>query len=250
MINTIHNKVNRFLGLELKFHWTVLILMALVTSAINRTTIATFPDTNIVLSYAIGLFISICVILSITAHEMGHVIAGRRYGAQCDGITIFALGGIAKIRSQLPSAKSELVVALAGPAVSLSIAVLGMAVNIMISAANTNLVSLVIAIIITLNLMFAIFNLIPAFPLDGGRVLRSIIWMIKGDLLVATKYASYGGYIFGSAMIGAGLLMIFGVYIPFLGQGFISGVWIGLIGFIIIVIGRSELQNTLMSAKY
>jgi Zn-dependent protease len=228
MLQLTINKVNKFLGLELKFHWSVLILILIIASSMGEMAIAKFQEINIILIYATSILTTLGVILSVIAHEMGHVIAGRKFGVQCSDITIFALGGAARPTSEFTSAKSEFFTAIGGPLVSIGIAiVLILAVILMpINLATWNIFMLGI-----MNVMLGVFNLIPAFPLDGGRVLRSAIWKVTGSFVTATKYASYIGQFFGGCMIGLGIYTMIST-LSF------NGIWFGVIGFFIIVAAR------------
>jgi Zn-dependent protease len=229
MIKAVSQKIDRFLGLKLRFHWSSLILIYLITSIFGEMAVQKFQETNIVLVYTASVFITLLVVLSIIAHEMGHVIAGRRNGIGFSSVTIFALGGLAKPTNQFPTPKSELITSVAGPLISFSIATVSLIVFIIATIIiGEGLVTWTLSIIAILNTMMGIFNLIPAFPLDGGRILRATIWMAKGNFLIATKYASYTGQVIGGLMIGYGAISVL------TGGGLLNGVWIGIIGFIII----------------
>jgi Zn-dependent protease len=189
------------------------------------------------LIYLSGILVSFGLILSIIAHEMGHVIVCRKFGIDCSSIMIFMFGGAAVPTSNFQTAKSEFFVAIAGPMVSLFIAImlaiLIMPITILL---DLNLISYIIAFMIFSNILFCVFNLIPAFPLDGGRILRSVIWAIKKDYIIATKYASYSGQFFGGCMIG------YGITISIITSS-INGIWIGIIGFIVMSSARQAYRR-------
>ncbi len=167
---------------------------------------------------ALGLFVSIVL------HELGHATIARRDGVPMKGITLFLFGGVAQMDREPPTAKSEFRMAIAGPIVSYVLAAVfyvayGLAQGSGAPAAAVG-VLLYLAVI---NAVLATFNLLPAFPLDGGRVLRSALWARNKDLRKATRTASQAGSFFGILFIVLGVMSIFG-------GNFIGGMWWALIG--------------------
>jgi Zn-dependent protease/CBS domain-containing protein len=170
---------------------------------------------------AIGLFTSIIF------HEFCHSIVARHYGLPMKGITLFIFGGIAEMTQEPQSPKVEFLMAAAGPLSSILLSATFFAVYFVgkISGLPTT-VNGVLAYLGWLNLILAAFNLIPAFPLDGGRILRSALWAAKKNLRWATKIASAFGNGFGI------ILIVLGIF-SFINQNFIGGLWYILIGFFI-----------------
>ncbi len=170
---------------------------------------------------AIGLFASIIF------HEFCHSIVARRFGLPMKGITLFVFGGVAEMEDEPASPKVEFLMAIAGPLSSVLLGAVFYAVNFISKKISFYVpVNGVLIYLAYLNLALAVFNLIPAFPLDGGRVLRSILWAIKGNLRWATKVASFLGESFGFLLMFVGILQFFS------GQG-LGGVWYFLIGLFI-----------------
>jgi Zn-dependent protease/predicted transcriptional regulator len=166
---------------------------------------------------ALGLFGSIVV------HELSHSLVARRYNLAMKGITLFIFGGVAEMAEEPRNAKTEFLMAIAGPITSILI---GCALSILYAAGRDAWpvpVAAVIGYLAWINLVLAAFNLIPAFPLDGGRVLRSALWYWKGNLASATRIASAIGSGFGI------LLMVLAVWQLFTGN-FIGAMWWFLIG--------------------
>jgi Zn-dependent protease len=182
---------------------------------------------------AIGLFASIIF------HEFWHSLAARSFGMPMKGITLFLFGGVAEMEDEPPSAKIEAVMALAGPAASV---VIGLVFLLLAGLGNqmgwTKPVMGVVGYLGTINLLLAAFNMIPAYPLDGGRVLRSILWAVKKDLNWATKLSSRVGGGFGLALIVLGVINV-------LYGGFISGMWWALIGMFIRGVSKASYQQLL-----
>jgi Zn-dependent protease/predicted transcriptional regulator len=170
---------------------------------------------------ALGLF------FSIVFHEFWHSMIARRYGLPMKGITLFIFGGVAEMEDEPANARTELLMAIAGPVSSM---VLGFVFILLYRAERAVTLSAPVGGVLFylgwLNVVLAIFNMIPAFPLDGGRVLRSILWYARGNLRWATRVASAIGSGMGLLLIGLGLL-------TFIGGGFITGIWYFLIGMFI-----------------
>ncbi len=167
---------------------------------------------------ALGLFLSIIV------HEFSHSLVARKYGMPMKGITLFIFGGVAEMGDEPPNPKAEFMMAIVGPLSSFGIAVVFYGIY---RAGHGGLFSEpvvgVVGYLAWINTILAAFNLVPAFPLDGGRVLRSIIWGIKGNLRKATRISSNIGAGFGI------LLIVFGVF-SIIGGNFVGGMWWFLIG--------------------
>jgi len=170
---------------------------------------------------ALGLF------LSIVFHEFWHSIVARYYGLPMRGITLFIFGGVAEMEDEPQNAKTELLMAVAGPISSVVLGVIFLLVYLGVTAAAwSEPVGGVLLYLGWLNIILAVFNMLPAFPLDGGRVLRSILWFAKGNLRWATRIAASIGS-------GVGMLLIVLGLLSFITGGFITGIWYFLIGMFI-----------------
>ncbi|MGD8326167.1 MAG: site-2 protease family protein [Sphingomonadales bacterium] len=174
---------------------------------------------------AIGLFASIIL------HELSHSLVARRYGIQMRGITLFIFGGVAEMENEPPSARSEFNMAIAGPIASLIIGGICKAAAAMTAALPQ--ISVVFGHLAIINIALAIFNMIPAFPLDGGRALRAFLWGRHNDLMRATRTAAKLGQLLGLGLIGLGVLFL-------LGGGGIGALWWGLIGLFVNMLARAE----------
>ncbi|MFW5813526.1 MAG: M50 family metallopeptidase [Fibrobacterota bacterium] len=167
---------------------------------------------------ALGLFLSIIV------HEFCHSLVARHYGLPMKGITLFVFGGVAEMEDEPPSAKAEFLMALAGPVASVLV---GLAFWGILATGSVFLwpvpVLLIFSYLRTINLVLALFNMLPAFPLDGGRVFRSLLWGIKGNIMWATRVASMVGSGFGLLLIALGVYFVFAA-------GNLGGLWWALIG--------------------
>jgi len=178
----------------------------------------------------IGLFI--CVAL----HELGHALTARRFGVEMRGITLFIFGGIAEMADEPPTPKAEFWIAVGGPIVSVLLALLFWLATM--AGAFFAPVEGALGYLAWINMVLVIFNMIPAFPLDGGRVLRSIVWRIKNDLFAATRVTSKIGGGFGYALMGLGVLSFF------LGDP-IGAIWAFILGMFLRGAAKASYQQLL-----
>ncbi|MEW5746203.1 MAG: site-2 protease family protein [Nitrospirota bacterium] len=229
----------KLFGFEVKIDASWLIIALLVTLTLAR---GVFPLNYKGLSssayWAMGIIGALGLFASIIFHEFFHSIVARKYGLPMKGITLFVFGGVAEMEDEPPNAKTEFLMALAGP---LSSIVLGFAFYGLTGAlpGMPLYISGVIAYLSFINFVLAGFNLIPAFPLDGGRILRSLLWHWKGNIRWATRVASAIGSGFGLFLIIMGLLGLF--------QGnVVGGVWSFLIGMFIRSASQMSYQQVLL----
>lgn len=183
---------------------------------------------------AIGLF------ASIIAHELSHSLVARRLGMPIKGITLFIFGGVAEMKQEPHSPKAELMIAIAGPVSSLLMALVFFVVYSLGKFSGwPEAVYGVVNYLAWINAILAIFNLVPAFPLDGGRILRSLLWGWKGDLRWSTRVASQIGAGFGIFLIILGVLQFFS-------GNFIGGMWWFIIGMFVRGAAKAAYQQLLV----
>jgi Zn-dependent protease/CBS domain-containing protein len=183
---------------------------------------------------AVGLFASIIV------HELFHSLVARRFGLQMRGITLFVFGGVAEMEDEPPSAKAEFAMSIAGPVTSIVVGLIFLGSYWLGNGASwSNPARGIVVYLGAINLILAAFNLIPAFPLDGGRVLRSALWQWKGSIRWATRVASRFGSGFGIVLIVLGVIY-------FIRGDFIGGVWFALIGLFIRRASQMSYQRVLI----
>lgn len=182
---------------------------------------------------ALGLFLSIIV------HEFSHSLAARTFGMDIKGITLFIFGGVAEMKDEPPSPKAEFIMAVMGPLASIIIGLIFYGLRFFGQKQGLSApVNGVLGYLAFINLILAGFNIVPAFPLDGGRILRAILWGVKGNLRWATRVTSQIGSGFGI------LLIILGV-ISFLQGNFIGGMWWFLIGLFLRGAAKASYQQLL-----
>ena len=224
--------LGRILGIRIGVNWSWLLIAGLLVWTLAGSV---FPSTNPDLSN--GAYVAMAVVaallffLSILLHELGHAVQARRDHVAIEGITLWMLGGVAKIAGRVPSAGAELRIALGGPIVSL---VLGLAfVGAAVALPLPEQADAVAAWLGYVNLVLLVFNLIPAFPLDGGRVLLASLWLASGDFARSTRRAVTVSRVAAVAMIGVGVALVFTGNLT-------SGVWLGFIGWFLLQAAAGE----------
>jgi Zn-dependent protease len=225
-------RIGRIAGVDIRLHWTWWFAAALIAISLAGTV---FPDEVSGLSgtayVVMGLVTALLFFASLLLHELGHALEARREGIATRGITLWMLGGVAWSAARFPTPGVEARVALAGPAVS---AVLG---AVLVGAGLINwLPDSIAAVLLWLgwtNLLLLAFNLIPALPLDGGRVLRALVWRMRGDLLAATRAAARVSQAIAVALIATGLAGFL------IGPG-VGGLWLAFIGWFVFSAAAGE----------
>ncbi len=218
-------KLFRLLGFEVRIDLSWLFLGLLIAWSLAQGLFPYFfPEMTTAQYWAMAVAGVAGLLVSIVLHEFSHPIVARRYGMPIDGITLFIFGGVAEMEDEPPSAKAEFMMAVAGPIASAVLAWLFFQLSSIGAGMGVPpTVTGVIVYLAYLNLLLALFNIIPAFPLDGGRVLRSILWGVRKDLEWATRIAMRIGAGFGW------VLVFFGIWALFNGNP-VGGIWWILIG--------------------
>jgi Zn-dependent protease/CBS domain-containing protein len=190
-------RIARLFGIELRIHISWVVIFGLVFFSLwNDVFPSQYPFWSDQKTLLVSVITALLFFSSIVAHELSHSLVARRFNMRVSSITLFLLGGVANLQEEPPSAKAEFYMAAAGPFMSLCIGALGLGIANLIDTLNVvslQTVSAVAGYLGVINLALAGFNMIPGFPLDGGRVLRSIIWAIRHDRGKATAIAARGG---------------------------------------------------------
>src|SRR5215831_6375059 len=237
-------RLGRIAGVEVRLDWSLLIVFWLILVNLGIGLFpARHPDWSSGMTWAVAFVASLLFFVSILAHELSHALVGRANGVPVDGITLFIFGGVARMQREPPSPRAELLMTVVGPLTSLAIGAAALFAGMRLAAPSafdaadpftafrhTSPLAAVLLWLGPINVVLGLFNLIPGFPLDGGRVLRALLWAATGDYSRATRWAAGVGQAFGLLLIFAGIGMIFGVSIPLLGSGFVPGLWLAFIG--------------------
>jgi len=225
-------ELGRIAGIRIGVNWSWLVVFALIVWTLAATI---FPDSNPGLSegtyLAMAVIAAVLFFVSLLLHELGHALVARRQGVEIEGITLWLFGGVAKFKGMFPSARAEFRIAVAGPLVSLGIGVFFVLIALVGDLPEA--VDGVVGYLGYINLVLLVFNLIPALPLDGGRVLRSILWQTKGDFRWATIVAADVARVFAYLFIGLGLAEVF-----FLNS--FAGVWLAFLGWFLLQAAGAE----------
>lgn len=237
-------RIGSILGIEIRLDWSLMIIFLLISLSLGAGLFpAWHPDWGAGLVWLTALVAAVLLIASILVHELSHALVGRAKGVPVRRITLFVFGGTAHLEEEPRAWRAEFWMAVVGPVTS---ALIGFACLYAGSALAGELqvdpddpfavlsqlgpAATVLMWLGPINLLLAAFNLVPGFPLDGGRVLRALLWGITGDLYRATRWASALGRAFGIVLIGFGIAMFLGIRVPFFGTGPVGGLWLALIG--------------------
>ena len=184
---------------------------------------------------ALGLFASIVV------HEFSHSIVARRYGVPMKGITLFIFGGVAEMEEEPADPKTEFLMAIAGPLASVVVGGIFYVIGVAARSSWPIEFLVILGYLASINWLLAVFNMIPAFPLDGGRVLRAALWQRWGNLVRATRAATFAGSLFGTLLIVGGVLqLVFG--------NFVGAVWWFLLGMFLRMVSEASYQRVLLQS--
>ena len=233
-----HNiPLGRILGIPIGLDYSWFVVFALLTWMLAGSYYpAEFKDWSPLLYWFMGAVTAIMLFVSVLLHELGHSVVALRYNIPVRSITLFLFGGVAQIGAEPPSAIAEFLIAIAGPLVSLVLAVLFYSVQPLVAGMEPLLgLAKYLAYI---NLALVLFNLIPGYPLDGGRVFRAIVWAITGNMRRATLIAANVGRFFAFLFIFAGVWQMFS-------GNFGGGLWIAFIGWFLDNAASAQVQQVM-----
>jgi Zn-dependent protease/CBS domain-containing protein len=225
-------RIGRIAGIEVGINWTWFLIFALIAFTLAEVV---FPETTPDLApgayWAMGAIAAVLFFGSILLHELGHAIQARRDEVEIEGITLWLFGGVAKFKDLYASPGAEFRIALAGPLVTVAIIVVLFA--LVAAIALPAAVDGVITWLAVINLVILVFNLFPALPLDGGRLLHAGLWRARGDLGWATRVGAGIGVSFGYFLAGAGIAL-------FIFTTAFGGLWMAIIGWFLATAARAE----------
>jgi Zn-dependent protease/CBS domain-containing protein len=230
-------KLGSVAGIPLYLDYSAFIIFALIAYEVG---FLIYSNLSFVVELTIGIVSAILVFVSIIVHELAHSIVAKRNGLKIGRITMYLLGGVSEMEEEPPTANLELKMSAAGPLTSLAIGAicfLGWTASVDLSAPL--LVQIPLYYSFFLNVIVAAFNLIPAFPMDGGRMLRSLIWRTNGDVMRSTRIASTVGRVFAYLMVFTGIFFI-------ISGDFFDGLWLILIGWFISTAASSEMNQMII----
>jgi Zn-dependent protease/predicted transcriptional regulator len=224
-------RLGRLFGIEVGLHYSWFIIALLITMSLGAQFQASHKEWGSTEIWALSILTALLFFVTLLAHEMSHALVARTRGLTTKAITLFALGGVAQIEKEPEDAKTEFLVGIVGPLSSAVIGCLSLGVAWALgwrvgAAPETPLLSMFVWLGY-INLSLAAFNMIPGYPLDGGRILRSILWLTSGNPVRATQQAATVGKAIALLFIAFGIFRFFG------GAGF-GGLWIAFIGWFLL----------------
>ncbi|HET9847249.1 MAG TPA: site-2 protease family protein [Candidatus Dormibacteraeota bacterium] len=234
--------LGRIAGIEIGLNWSLAIAFFLFAGSLAGDVFPLDVPGYSGTSYFIASVIAVILFYaSLLAHELGHALVARRLGTRVDGITLWLFGGVARLSGDAVSDSAELRITLVGPAITVVVAIIFAVISAALGTFNLfPLTADMFAWLARINFLLAVFNLIPAFPLDGGRVLRALLWRFTHDQVRATSIAAWLGRGFGALMI------LGGFYLILFANSLINGVWFSVLGwFLFSAAGSQELQTRL-----
>lgn len=230
-------------GVPVGVHWSVLVIMALVVVLLGDSVLPTMaPGGSATTYWLVAAPGAVVFLASLLAHELAHALVARRRGVRVRSITLWMLGGVTHLEGEAPSPRTELEIAVAGPLTSVAagVALLAAAWGLDTVGAPAAVVMAVLWIGV-MNAFLGAFNLLPGAPLDGGRVLRAVLWRIHGDRARADRIATRAGKATGAVMIGLGVLEV-------LALGRLDGLWLVLLGWFLVQSAGAEQRTGIIRA--
>lgn len=227
--------LGRIAGVRTGIHWSVLFIFVIIALGLAQGRFPrAYPGHAPVVYWAAGLGAAVVFLASLLAHELAHAVVARRNGVAVDDIVLWLLGGVARLRSEASTPAAELRIAGVGPLVSLLLGGLFVLGDWLLTLGSApGLLIEVVAWLAGINLLLAVFNALPAAPLDGGRLLRAFLWWRSGDRLRATAGAAAAGRFLGWLLVVLGL-------VAFMRGGGFGGLWLALIGWFLITAATAE----------
>ena len=230
--------LGRIAGIQVGVNVSVFLIVVILVSGLATGQLpAAFPNRSVI-SYVIAAIIAAVLFLaSLLAHELAHSLVARRNGIEVESIVLWLLGGVAQLRGEARTPAADFRIAIVGPLTSL-----GLAIGFGLAAGGVGLLGVsglpfgVLAYLAAANAMLAVFNLIPAAPLDGGRVLRAALWRWRGERQTAAVNAARAGRVLGFVLLAFGVLQVV------TGDG-LGGVWLALIGWFVVSAATAEEQQ-------
>jgi Zn-dependent protease/predicted transcriptional regulator len=235
-------RLGKVLGFEISIDWSWLLIFFLVVFTLSS---GYFPSLRqnfgVTTNWMLGVAAALLLFASVLVHELSHSVVARRNGIEVKGITLFIFGGVSQTADEPQSATEEFWMSIVGPVTSFALAVFfGVLEFIGINSHWPGAVVALVGYLAMINFFLGVFNLVPGFPLDGGRVLRSIIWGASGNLTKATRWASYSGQAFGYLLMAVGFFNMVAL------GAMIGGLWLIFIGWFLTGAARSSYEQLMV----
>ncbi len=254
-------RLGRVFGIEIHVNWSWLFIFGLVSWSLSLTFGQIHHEWSLNMRWGMAMLAAFLFFWSVLAHELAHSLVALARGVPVANITLFMFGGVSNMQREPASPAEEMVITIVGPLMSLFLGAAclvvgtgGMKVDAASLTAPAILAQLqplntALAWLGSVNIMIGFFNLIPAFPLDGGRMVRSLIWAVLNDIRRSTRWATRFGQAVAWSLIAGGLVIIFGLKLPILGGDLLNGLWLVLIGIFLHVVALSGYRQAVMEDR-
>jgi Zn-dependent protease len=227
-------RLGKIFGIEVGFNWSLIFIFALVAWMLATTILPIdAPGHPPLVYWAVAAAGAVLFYVCLLAHELSHALVARSHGVKVAGITLWLFGGVSRLEGEPTSARSEALIAGVGPLTSFVVAAIAFGLGLAASTAGNALITDLFGWLTFVNVALGLFNLVPAFPLDGGRLLSSFLWWRSGSRQRGVHNAVRVGRVFAFLMIAAGVLELF------LGE-VVSGIWIAFLGWFLLSAAASE----------
>jgi Zn-dependent protease/predicted transcriptional regulator len=234
-------RIGRIAGIDIDINVSWIIILVLLTVSLATGWFPQlYPGWSTATYWLIAFLSSLLLFVSVLLHELAHSLVARRRGLPVKSITLFIFGGVSNIEREPPSPGIEFQMAVVGPLTSLVIGVICFLLQLPLRGSNSPLEGILYYLAVT-NILLGVFNLIPGFPLDGGRVLHSIVWRLTGNMRQATRVASLTGQFI------AYLFILLGIWIFFAGS-ILDGLWLGFIGWFLLSAAQSANAQVMLTS--
>jgi Zn-dependent protease/CBS domain-containing protein len=236
-------RIGRVAGIDIQVNVSWLVILVLLTFSLAVSWFpTTVPRQSTLIYWVLGFIAALLLFVSVLLHELAHSLVARARGVPVKSITLFIFGGVSDLQQEPQSPGVEFQIAIVGPLTSLVIGAISLVAGNLIGS-SAPLVAAVLGYLGVTNLLLGVFNLIPGFPLDGGRVLRAIIWRVTGSLRQATRVATLVGQVI------AYLFIVAGVFLFFSGD-FINGLWFGFIGWFLLQAAQAANSQVMLESIF
>ena len=237
-------RLGRVAGIDVGLDRSWIFVFLLITFSLARGFASGEAPLGPVAAWGGALLASLLFFSSILLHEFGHSLTSNALGLPVRSITLFIFGGLARLSGEPERPRDEFLIAAAGPAVSVGLGLLFLAVGSLASLAGAPPVFAVIfGWLGSVNLILAVFNLVPGFPLDGGRILRAVVWQVTGSFERATAVASQAGAVFAFFLIGTGVFLVLAAGALF------NGLWLVFIGWFLLSAARGSATQVVLERQ-
>ena len=233
-------KLMRIFNISVYLHWSLLLLVVVLFFNMYST-VAFETDSNMFVGGITTLILCGMFIFSVLWHELAHSLVGKRFGLRMDRITLFVFGGAASIRGEIRKPSHEFWISVAGPLSSFVLGIVFLVLMLVFYRINI-LLSYSFSILGSVNVVLGIFNLLPFFPMDGGRILRAAIWKATRNYCKATRFAGKTGMAFACVLMLCGAAMAVGFDVPLFGTGIFNGLWTAAIGWVVYGMAKREVE--------